>query len=104
LARSNAIIKRRNRLSQAMWSFTLATALRDFFVTERSQPETFADNVWFNLERVFRTGFEETQQVFDDSGGCVVSVKVDEPFAIDYGRIDECGFLSVVDEVTRVNT
>jgi len=44
-----------------MWSFTLATALRDFFVTERSQPETFADNVWFNLERVFGTGFEETQ-------------------------------------------
>ena len=66
-----------------MWSFTLATALRDFLVTERSQPETFADNVWLNLERVLGTGFKEAQQVFDNSCSCVVSVKVDKSFAVD---------------------
>lgn len=87
-----------------MWSFTLATALRDFFVTERSQPETFADYVWFNLERVFRTGFEETQQVFDNGSGCVVSVKVDKSFAINHRCIDERRLLGIVDEVASVNT
>lgn len=73
------------------------------FVTERSQPKTFAENVGFGLERIFGAGLEQTQEVLDNSGGRVVAVKVDEAFAVDWRCINECRLLRVVDEVTGVN-
>jgi hypothetical protein len=83
-------------------SFTASTALRNLLVAQRSQPETFADNVRFHFERVFGTGFEEAEQVLDDGGGGVVAVEVYEAFAVDGWGVDECGLLGVVDEVAGI--
>ena len=81
----------------------MAAASRDFLVTEGSEPETFAEDVRFDVEGVFGAGFEEAKEVLDDGGGGVVAVKVDEAFAVGGWGVDEGGLLGVVDEVTGVN-
>jgi hypothetical protein len=85
-----------------MRSFTAPTTLRNLLVAQRSQPETFADNVRFHFERVFGAGFEEAEQVLDDGGRGVVAVEIHETFAVDGWGMDECGLLGVVDEIAGV--
>jgi hypothetical protein len=77
-----------------MRSFTAPTTLRNLLVAQRSQPETFADNVRFH--------FEEAEQVLDDGGRGVVAVEIHETFAVDGWGMDECGLLGVVDEIAGV--
>jgi hypothetical protein len=59
--------------------------------------------VWFDIEGVFRAGFEQSEQVLDDGGGRVVSVEVYQSFAADWWGVNKGGLLSIVDEVARVD-
>jgi hypothetical protein len=85
-------------------SFTHLNPLRNLLVAQRSQPQTFTDNVWFNLECVFRAGFQETEEVLHDGGGGMVPIEVYETFAVDGGCVYESGFLRVVDEIAGIYT
>jgi hypothetical protein len=85
------------------WLFTEATTFADFVISQRSQPETFADNMWFDFEGVFRTGLEKAEEIFDDRGSSVVSFKVYEPLTVNRWRVDEGRLLRIVDKIARVN-
>ena len=78
-------------------SFTPPPPLRNLLIAQRSQPQTLADNMRFDFEAVLRASFEETEQALDDSSGSMVAVEVNQTLAVDRGRIDEGGFLGVVD-------
>jgi hypothetical protein len=84
-------------------SFTEAAALADFVVSQRGQPEAFADNVRLHLKCVLGAGFEEPEEVFDNRGCRMVSFEIYKSFAVDGRRVDEGRFLRVVDEIARVD-
>jgi hypothetical protein len=84
--------------------FVLAAAVGDVVVIERSHPETFANDVGVDVECVPGTRLEEAQKAFDNRSGRVVPFEVDQSFSSRRRRIDECGFLSVVDQVSCIYT
>lgn len=81
----------------------LAAALCDLVVAQRGHPETFANNVWLDVERVSGTRLKKAQKTLDNGCSSVVSLKIDKSFSCRRGRIDECGLLGVVDQVSCVD-
>lgn len=59
--------------------------------------------MWFNFERVFGAGLEETEEVLDDGGGSVVAVEVDKTLSIHWWCVNECGLLRIIDEIASVD-
>jgi hypothetical protein len=84
-------------------SFTEAAALADFVVSQCCQPETFADNMWLDFERVLRASLEEAKEVFDNRSRGVVSFEIYQFFPVNRRRVNECRFLRVVNQITRVD-
>jgi len=82
--------------------FVVTATLRNLLITQRSQPKTFANDVGFDVECVFGTGFQEPQKAFNDHSRRMVSFEVDEFFSIGRRSIDKGWFLSIVNQVSCV--
>ena len=77
--------------------------MADFFVSQRCQPEAFADYVRLHFERVLRAGLEEPKQVLDNCGRRVVSFEIYKSFPVHRRGVNEGRFLRIVDQIARVD-
>lgn len=82
----------------------MAAALHDLVITERRQPETFTNNTRFNFECVLGARLQETEKIFDNSGGRMMSFKIHKSFAVYRRGVDKCGFLCVVYKIAGIDT
>lgn len=90
-------------MSGYLRSFTESATFADFIISQRCQPEAFADYVRFDFKCVLGASFEEAEEVLDNRGGSVMALKVYEAFAVDGWGIDEGRLLSVIYQIAGID-